>query len=300
MMVMEHLQKKEVLRCLELTNQIKSAARNYFEGNEFVEIDTPVLAMKNGELYNPTFDVEVDGDYLSLVDSPQIYKMLLMYGGYDRYYQFAHCFRPIAHEISNNTRICEFVQIDTEMKVNNLDTLINTAKSLLEEILFKLNKRAKFQVLDGITCRNLFGNEMKPDLRESEDEISIVIIKHMPLTNGELTAEHLIMPSHHIFAKPCEFKEDCNLMDITTESFDIVMNGIEIGGGDMRIMDVLMQELMMDKFAVDKEKYRFYLDELAEYKGEQIGGFALGLQRVVMALTGVENIRETVAFPNWK
>lgn len=300
MKVTQHLQNEEVRMCLELTNQIKATSRHFFERNGFVEFDTPVLTFKNGELYNPTFNVMIDGESLSLVDSPQIYKMLLMFAGYDRYYQFAHCFRPIAHEHNKDTRICEFVQIDTEMHVENLDILIDAAQSLLENICEKLNVKVKFNIIDGIWCRSKFGIEMKPDMRERDDDISIVIIKHMPLTNGERTADNILVPNHHIFAKPNEFDKEKDLMNTTTESFDIVMNGIEIGGGDMRITDVRMQEEVMDRFEVDKEKYRTYLDELADYEGKPIGGFAIGLQRFVMALTKVKNIRETVAFPDWK
>lgn len=300
MKVTQHLQKEEVIRCLELTNQIKAAARHFFERNGFVEFDTPVLTFKNGELYNPTFNVMVDGESLSLVDSPQIYKMLLMFAGCDRYYQFAHCFRPIAHENNKDTRICEFIQIDTEMHVENLDNLIDTAKTLLENVCKELNVEVKFHIIDGIWCRSKFGVGMKPDIRERDDETSIVIIKHMPLTNGERTADNILMPNHHIFAKPDEFSKEKDLMNITTESFDLVMNGIEIGGGDMRITDVRMQEKMMDIFAVDMEKYRTYLNELADYDGKPIGGFAIGLQRFVMALTNTKNIRETVAFPDWR
>lgn len=104
MKVTQHLQKEEVRMSLELTNQIKMAARQFLENNGFVEFDTPILTFKNGELYNPTFDVMIDGESFSLVDSPQIYKMRLMFAGYDRYYQFAHCFRPIAHENNRDTR----------------------------------------------------------------------------------------------------------------------------------------------------------------------------------------------------
>lgn len=300
MKVKQHLQKEEVRRSLKITNQIKTIARYFFEENGFVEFDTPVLTVKNGELYNPTFNVMVDGERLSLVDSPQIYKMLLMFAGYDRYYQFAHCFRPIECENNKNTRICEFVQIDTEMHVENLDTLIDTAKTLLESVCKELSVKITFNIIDGIWCRSKFGVDMKPDMREQDDENSIVMIKHMPLTNGERTADNILVPNHHIFARPVEFGNEKDLMNITTESFDIVMNGIEIGGGDMRITDAHMQEEMMDRFAVDKEKYRIYLDELEDYDGKPIGGFAIGLQRFVMALTNAKNIRETVAFPDWR
>lgn len=298
--VAQHLQREEVIRCLEFTNRVKAGARHFFESNGFMEVDTPVLTTKGGEPYNPTFDVTVDGEGISLVDSPQIYKMLLMFGGYDRYYQFAHCFRPIAHENNKAARICEFIQMDVELQVENLECLMDTAKALLVDICKELGEKVALHTMDGIWCRDEYGGEMKPDLRGQEVENSIVMIKRMPLTNGERTSDNLLMPNHHIFAKPSRFIGDQDLENVTTESFDIVMNGIEIGGGDMRIIDVQTQEELMDRFAVDKERYRAYLDELAAYDGKPIGGFAIGLQRLVMALARVHNIRDTVAFPEWR
>lgn len=112
------------------------------------------------------------------------------------------------------------------------------------------------------------------------------------------------MPEHHIFARPVDLRIDRErtipepeeLLTVKTESFDILLNGIEVGGGDMRITDVSMQESMMELFGMDKEAYRGYLQELARYQGRPFGGFAIGLERLIMAVTGVSDIRETTAF----
>lgn len=296
----EHLQRREVMECLALTNRIRQRTRYYLEKQGFTEFDTPVLAVPGGERYNPTFPVEIDGEELSLSDSPQVYKMLFMLAGYDRYYQFAHCFRPIAHEKNKETRLCEFVQIDVELHVESLHALIREAVALLETICADGGRKISVRFMDGLWCRENFGEEMKPDLRENPGEISLVVIDHMPLTNGERTGDHVLIPNHHIFAAPENFGKAEDLMNTTTQSFDIVLNGIEIGGGDMRIMDACLQEKMMEIFSVDKKRYCSYLEELAQYKGTPTGGFAIGLQRLVMALAKVSDIRETVAFPDWR
>lgn len=85
------------------------------------------------------------------------------------------------------------------------------------------------------------------------------------------------MPEHHIFAKPVDLlinrertiSEPDELFTVKTESFDILLNGIEVGGGDMRIMDVSMQESMIELFGVDKEAYRGYLQELGRCHGSR-------------------------------
>lgn len=240
-----------------------------------MEFDTPVLTKYAGEPYNPTFPVMLEGETMRLADSPQVYKMFLVLSGYNRYYQFAHCFRPIVHENAPETHLREFMQLDMEMQVDSLDELMDTARALLQYV-------CKDAVLE--------------------------LVSYLPLTTGKKDVHGKIMPEHHIFAKPLDLRIDRNqtipepadLISIKTESFDILLNGIEVGGGDMRIMDVSMQEFMMDLFGVDKEVYKGYLQELGRYQGRPFGGFAIGLDRLIMAMTGVSDIRETTAFDTWQ
>lgn len=331
-----------------LGRRIRKAARAYLDSEDFDEFDTPILTSKGGEPYNPTFTVidddevncseKVEADYKSLVDSPQLYKMLLSIRGFDTYYQIAHCFRPINHESNKANRMSEFTQIDVEFKVDDLEVLIDRAKNLIIYILHSLNKEAKVTIIDGLECRDKYGNDMTPIIADDNmhimnsndskedlfaNEVSILFIKRMPLTNGERTLKGGLIPCHHIFALPSkehmcaseerfEYKleeilklnnEGINnklwvedLQGKTTESFDIVINGIEVGGGDLRIMDAELLNSMMKLFNVDASCYQDYIEELGTYSGKQSGGFAIGIERFIMALTGCENIRETVTF----
>ncbi len=266
-----HLMKPQVRECLALYHDIKKRARTYCEEHGFMEFDTPVFTKYAGEPYNPTFSVSAEGKAMHLADSPQVYKMLLMLSGYDRYYQFAHCFRPIAHENASDTHLQEFVQLDMELHVNSLGELMETARDLLRFI-----------------C----------------GDTAFELIPHLPLTTGKTGVHGGIMPEHHIFAKPENLSigqnqtisEPTDLLQVRTESFDIVLNGMEVGGGDMRIMDAALQESMMDLFEVDKKAYQDYLQALDRYHGSPFGGFAIGLERLVMAMTGITDIRETTAF----
>lgn len=296
-----HLQRTDVRQNLHTIARVKEAARDFLKKRGFQEFDTPVLMPLNGEKYNPTFELTVQGKRVCLADSPQVFKMLLVLAGYEKYYQFAHCFRPIACGENTDMRLNEFMQLDLEMKAKTLEELILFAEALLLHICESLSVRVRIETMDGLVCREKYGPELKPDLRKSEDEISIVFIKHMPLTNGERTTDGGMIPCHHIFAKPSEnFTEDSRwkLTEMSTESFDIVMNGTEIGGGDLRIMDRTLLEKMMDLFDVEREKYSGYLEMLGEYQGEQIGGFAIGMERLIMALCGCDTINDTVGFPS--
>lgn len=300
--IIRHLQSADVKKNLLLRRKLKAAAESILLKEGFGEYDTPVLVPKGGEKYNPTFDVAAEGVQASLADSPQLFKMLLCMAGYDRYYQFAHCFRPIEHESNKHTRLCEFTQLDIEMKAGTLAELTGFAVKLITGMIDAAGGSASVCHISGTECRNLYGDEMKPDLRMKNNEISVVIIERMPLTNGERTSDGGLIPCHHIFALPSAeitSTSEESLTGSTTESFDIVINGIEVGGGDLRIRDRNVQERLMDIFDVDKMRYGQYLEILDSFGSRQGGGFAIGIERLAMALSDSGNIRDTVLFPDF-
>lgn len=292
----EHLTDSKVKRNLAVMMTVRRSARDLLLSKGFDEIDTPILMPRTGEVYNSTFDILLEGNAAMLADSPQIYKMLLIKAGYEKYFQFAHCFRSIANEDRLHTRLSEFVQLDLELRDTDLDGLIRLAEAIISEICSALHKTVKISCMQGIDCRLKYGEEMCPDMREGDDDISLVVIKNIPLTNDGK------VPCHHIFAKPSSpvsFGASEKLTELTTDSFDIIMNGIEIGGGDMRINDRDLQAEMMRLFNVDEKRYANYLDILDKENIGHSGGFAIGLERMIMALTGSQNVRQVVAFPEY-
>ena len=297
--MIEHLIDTNVKEDLRITAAARNAARFFLTERGFLEIDTPILMPRTGEPYNATFDIMLEDREAMLAESPQLFKMLLCMAGCEKYFQFAHCFRvTTTNENKLHTRLSEFVQLDIEVQNTCLDGLIGLAETLISEICKALSKTVSFTRMDGLSCRAEYGDEMAPDLRKAQDngEISVVTVKNMPLTNDGKT------PCHHIFALPSEPDFRLNaakpLTELTTDSFDIIMNGIEIGGGDMRIPDRELQLKMMRIFNVDKSRYKNYL-EILEERGNNNGGFAVGLERLIMALTGAENVRDVTAFPEY-
>jgi len=108
---------------------------------------------------------------------------------------------------------------------------------------------------------------------------------------------------HHPFTRPVD--EDLPLFEtdpgkIRAQAYDLVLNGFEVGGGSMRIFKREVQEKMFAAlgFTMEeaREKFGFFLDAF-EYGTPPHGGIAFGFDRLVMLLTGVSNLRETIAFP---
>ena len=108
---------------------------------------------------------------------------------------------------------------------------------------------------------------------------------------------------HHPFTRPME--EDLKHIDerpydVRAHAYDIVCNGYELGSGSLRIYDRRMQERVFEILGLDAVtiQSRFgHLLEAFEYGVPPHGGFAFGTDRVVMLLTGTDNIRDVIAFP---
>lgn len=155
-----------VRKNMELRHKIAFEVRRYLDGEDFLEVETPILIKSTPEgardfvvpsRMNP-------GEFYALPQSPQTFKQLLMVSGFDRYFQIAKCFRD---EDLRADRQPEFTQIDCEMSFVEQEDVLNIFEGMMKHI-FKAIKGVEiegdFPRMTWHDAMKYYGSD-KPDLR---------------------------------------------------------------------------------------------------------------------------------------
>lgn len=135
-----------------------------------------------------------------------------------------------------------------------------------------------------------------------KDKFNFLWLTEFPLFDWDYEEKRWVA-EHHPFTRPMD--EDLPLLQsdpgkVRARAYDVILNGCEIGGGSIRIHEPALQELMFKTLGISQEsaQARFgHLINAFSYGAPPHGGLALGFDRLVMLVAGMDSIRDTIAFP---
>jgi len=283
--------------------------RDFLDKEDFVEIETPMLTKSTPE-GSRDFIVPSrlePGKFYALPQSPQQYKQLLQVAGFEKYFQIARCLRD---EDLRGNRQFEHTQLDLEMSFVEQEDVINLIERLLITLVKNLFPQKKIQEIPfpRITYKDAIKkyNSDKPDIRNDKNEKDLLAfcwVVDFPFFEKDDEGKWTF--THNPFSAPKpEFMQDLldgkNIGDILTTQYDIVLNGLEAGGGSIRnhtpkALEKVF-EIMGYKKDEIKEKFGHMLEAFS-FGAPPHGGIALGLDRDLSILQNEPDIREVIAFP---
>ena len=301
----ERLQKNIILR-----SKFVDLARQFLFKKGFLEIETPILSAPTPEgsrdfvvpsRLNP-------GKFFALPQSPQQYKQLLMVAGFEKYFQIARCFRD---EDLRADRGFEHTQIDLEISFVEQKDVMALDEEMITAVVESMGYKIKQKPFPVFTCQEAitkFGAD-KFDLRTEEDKKNGVLayawVIDFPFFEKEAPPAGGWTFTHNPFsmAKPEHLDwlvKGENIDQILTTQYDLVCNGIEIGGGSIRAHKPEMLEAVFRIMGYSKndiQKQFGHMLEAFKFGAPPHGGIAHGIERNLMTLLGEDYLREVQAFP---
>ncbi|MBP7216916.1 MAG: aspartate--tRNA ligase [Candidatus Omnitrophica bacterium] len=298
------LRRRTVLQNFILRHKLYQVIRTFLDKEGFLECETPLLTKSTPEgardylvpsRVNP-------GAFYALPQSPQLFKQILMVSGFEKYYQIAKCFRD---EDLRADRQPEFTQLDIEMSFINEEDIFALTEKLMRQLMQELKGieiAIPFPRITFAEAQARFKTD-KPDLRqELKSEFAFAWVVDFPLCKYN-EQEKRWESEHHPFTAP--HPDDLGLLTsdlgkVRSRSYDLVLNGVELGSGSIRIHSQPLQEKIFEIIGInqDEARTRFgFLLEAFQFGAPPHGGVAFGLDRFLSILAGEESIRDVILFP---
>jgi aspartyl-tRNA synthetase len=297
------LRKPDVAAIFKIRSSVLSAIRQHFEDEGFIEVQTPKIVATATEGGTELFPVQYFETPAYLNQSPQLYKQILMATGFDRVCEIGPAFRAEDHDTVRHLN--EFTSIDMEMAFSDEEGAMGVLERLVQ-------KSIKVLVEQNQTELEILGVKLEvPELplkRVKYDEaLKVVADGGLELPWGEdlpMEGMHILAktyPSFHFithwpteskpfYAQP--FEDEPKLC----RAFDLNYGAKEITSGAQRVHNPQLLYSNLERMNLDPKAFEFYIKAF-EYGMPPHAGWGLGLERFIMILTDLPNIRECVLFP---
>ncbi|KAJ5214048.1 hypothetical protein N7449_001217 [Penicillium cf. viridicatum] len=293
--------------------------RSALDDREFIEIHTPKLQGAATESGASVFQVNYFGRPAFLAQSPQLAKQMAIAADFGRVYEIGAVFR--AENSNTHRHLTEYTGLDLEMAIEEhyhemLETLDAVIKNILSGIYTKhrrevdlvkhqfpsedvvwLEKTPIIRFTDGIKMLNDSGwlNEDGEQLPLDEDLGTRDEIRLGELVKEQYGTDYYVLDKFPRGARPFYTMPDAE-DDKYTNSFDMFIRGQEIVSGGQRIHDPHMLEENMRRVGINPDDMEEYLEGF-RWGAPPHAGAGVGLERIVMLILKLGNIRLTSLFP---
>ncbi len=303
------LRTQRMQKNIRMRDKIISFFRKYMHENDFIEIETPMMTKGTPEGSREYVIPSRlwQGKFYVLPQSPQQFKQLSMVAGFEKYFQIARCMRD---EDTRGDRQPEFTQLDYEMSFVEQEDVLSYTEKMFIELVQNLYPEKKitlipFPRITYAESMEKYGSD-KPDLRVNKDdpnELAFCWVLDFPMF--EKTDDGEIQAVHHPFCsvKPQDkdkFMKGEDIFSIRANAYDLVLNGYELSSGSIRIHESTVQKQVFNLLKISEEEQQAKFGHMLEaftFGAPPHGGFAPGIDRIVMILQNEPNIREVIAFP---
>lgn len=302
------LRRERLQKNIKVRSEFVNRVRQFLFAHDFLEIETPILSAPTPE---GSRDFVVPsrlhpGKFFALPQSPQQYKQLLMVAGVERYFQIARCFRD---EDLRADRGFEHTQIDMELSFVEQGDVMHFDEKMITSVVEAMGysiKTKPFPVFTHQEAVEQFGGD-KFDMRTDEEKKNNILayawVKDFPFFEKANDDTWTFTHNPFSMAKP-EHNEwlmlGKNIDQILTTQYDLVCNGVEVGGGSIRAHQPNMLRAAFRVMGYSDEmitKEFGHMIESLQFGAPPHGGIAHGIERNLMTLLDEEYLREVQAFP---
>lgn len=301
------LRRHEIAAIFKIRAHILKRAREFLESKGFIDVHTPRIISTSSEGGTELFPIAYFEKEAFLAQSPQLYKQMLMGAGFEKVYEIAKYFR--AEEHNTVFHLNEITAIDVEMSfIESEEDVMHIA----EELSYEMIKAAMEMEKELEILKVNLELPEKPYPRITYDKALEILEEHgIKIQQGnDLTTEAErklgdIMKErgneiYFIKNYPTEIKPFYTMPSkknpYYSNSFDLEFRGREIVSGSQRIHDYGMLVESIKKKGLSVNSFEDYLRAF-KYGMPPHGGFGLGVERFIMLLLNLGNIREAVLFP---
>jgi len=298
------LRKPEQQAIFKIRNVVIAAVHDYLRSQNFIEVHTPNIVASSSEGGTDVFQLKYFEKDAFLAQSPQLYKQSLMATGLDRVYEIAWYFR--AEEHNTRRHLNESTAVDIEMAYITDEEEVMRVLEKLVHAMWKKAGECKDEL--AILNKKIVAPKL-PFPRLTYDEVLKKLTKHGgDITWGQDlgTEEEKLLGNimaqekeefYFVTKYPLESKPFYTMPDgQCSRSFDLGCKGVEIASGSQRIHNVNLLTERLKACNLKPKDFESYLKTF-RYGMPPHGGFGFGIERFLMELLDIDNIRECILFP---